>query len=98
LHRSVVRFEYRGLGESRAPFFTLNVIRERGVVKRLFHIACAPRPGVEMTMSKDDAALKIADAFVERYPDCLIIMTFIGHVGDTWSFMISVSDDERKKK
>ena len=67
-------------------------------MKRLFHIGCAPRPGVEIKMTKDDAALKIVDAFTERYPDCLIVLTLLGHVGNTWSFVISIDENERKKK
>ena len=59
-------------------------------MKRLFYIGCAPRPGVEMPMSRDDAALKIVEAFTDQYPECLIVLTLIKRTGKSWNFMISV--------
>jgi len=67
-------------------------------VKRLFHVGCASRPEAETYMSKDMATLKLVEAFMERYPDGLITMSYLGRMGRTWNYIISVSDNERINK
>lgn len=45
-------------------------------------------------MTKDDAILKVLVSFRERYPDCLIVATYLGRAGCTHNFIVSINEEE----
>lgn len=66
-------------------------------MRRIFHLGCAPSPGVEIVTNRDAAALTVASAFAEQYPNSFVVMTFMGHIGRAWTYLVTVRDDEGKR-
>ena len=65
-------------------------------MRQFYQIGCAPRPDIPLIreMSKDEATCRVVESFRERFPDCLIVTTFIKKVGYVYNYMISVYDEE----
>lgn len=64
-------------------------------MRQFFQIGCAPRPDMPFirAMSKDEATCKVVESFRERFPDCLIVTTFIKKIGHVYNFMISINGE-----
>lgn len=65
-------------------------------VRRFFQISCAPRPDMPVVreMTKDEAVCRVVESFRESFPDCLVVATYLGKMGYTYNFMVSVYGEE----
>lgn len=69
-----------------------------GKVRRFFQIGCAPRPDIPLTreMTKDEAILKVVEAFREQFPECFVVTTYLSKVGFVHNFVVSVTTSGRE--
>lgn len=56
--------------------------------------SCAPRPDrvYLKKMTKENATLNVLTAFIEKFPDCDIVVTYHGKIGAIFRFMITVGE------